>query len=78
MNLRWRNVLLVAAAIVAMAYNRWITAFLRSLRLGVVREDFAWEIERMPPLGRYALVCLLLLLFYLTGYMLILNWIRRG
>ncbi|MCK4299528.1 MAG: hypothetical protein KAX80_08340 [Planctomycetes bacterium] len=78
MNVKWRNVLIAALAIVAMAYSRWIAAVVRSIRLGEVGEDFAWEIQRMPPLGRFTAVLMVLALLYITVYMLLLNWVRRG
>jgi hypothetical protein len=77
MNLRWRNVLLVALAIVAMAYSRSITSFLRSLQLGEFGQGFVEEIERMPRLGRFTVVLMVLALLYLSAYMLMLNWVRR-
>ena len=77
MNLRWRNVLLVALAIVAMAYSRSIASFLRSLQLGEFGQGFVEEIERMPRLGRFTVVLMVLALLYLSAYMLMLNWVRR-
>jgi hypothetical protein len=77
MNLRWRNILLVVLAIVAMAYSRSIAAFLGSLQLSEFGEGFVEEIERMPRLGRFAVVVMVLALLYLSAYMLMLNWVRR-
>jgi hypothetical protein len=77
MNLRWRNILLVALAIVAMAYSRSIAAFLGSLQLGEFGEGFVEEIERMPRLGRFTVVLMVLALLYLSAYMLMLNWVQR-
>jgi len=82
MNLRWRNILLVALAIVAMAYSRWIAAFLRSLKmgepLGTLWGGFGDEIRVMPRLGHYTVTLLVLMLLYISAYMLLLNRIRRG
>jgi hypothetical protein len=77
MNLRWRNVLLVVLAIVAMAYSRSIAAFLGSLRLGGFGEGFVEEVERMPRQGKFTVVLMVLALLYLTIYMLMLNSARR-
>jgi uncharacterized membrane protein YbaN (DUF454 family) len=77
MNLRWRNVLLVVLAIVAMAYSRAIASFLRSLTLGSFLQGFVEEAERMPRQGKFTVVVLVLALLYISAYMLTLNWVRR-
>ena len=73
MNVKWRNVLLAILALVALAYNRQIAASLAELRLGEMWEGFCWAIWRMPPLGRFALVAMVLGLIYVTVCVLVLN-----
>jgi len=72
-NVKRRNVLLAILALLALAYNRQIAAFVAQLRLGEMWEEFCWEIWRMPPLGRFALVAMVLALLYVTIYMLLKN-----
>jgi len=73
MRIRWSSVLIAILALVALAYNRQIGEAMGELRLGDMWEEFCWEIWRTPPLGRFGMVAMVLLLLYITVYMLILN-----
>jgi len=73
MKVNWRSVLAVILIVLAVAYNRQIGAALRSLRLGQMWEEFCAEVWRMPPLGRFAIVAMVLALLYVTIYVLLKN-----
>ena len=75
--IRWRYVLLVIAAVLAMAYSRQIAAAVGSLPTGGLWSAFCEEIAAMPRLGKYAAVLMVLGLLYLTAYFLIRESIRH-
>ena len=77
MSVRWPYVLLVILLILALAYSRQIADALRPLRIGEMWQEFCEEIWRMPSLGRFTLVALVMALLYLTIYFLILRWGRK-
>ena len=77
MNVKWGYVFLVIGAVVVMAYNRQIAAALRPLRIGEFWSAFCGQLGAMPPLGKYAVVLMVLGLLYLTTYFLVREWMGR-
>ena len=75
--IKWRYVFLVIAVVLAMAYNRQIAAAMSSLRIAGLWSAFCGQIGAMPPLGKYAVVLMVLGLVYLTAYFLVRDWIGR-
>jgi len=71
MRVRWSGVLLAMLALLALAYNRQIGERLAEMRLGEMWEEFCGEIWGTPPLGRFAIVAMVLGLLYVTAFVLI-------
>jgi hypothetical protein len=78
MQIRWGRVLLVVVLVVLAAYSRQVAAFVGQLELGALWADFCEQIWRTPPLGRFAIVAMVLGLLYVTAYVLLVNTIWKG
>lgn len=75
--INWRAVLLVVGVIVLLAYRRAIGEVLGELRLRELWREFAGLIWSGPPIGRFVVVCLTLLLIFISVYTLLLAHIRQ-
>ena len=78
MQVRWGRVLPVVGLVLAAAYSRQIATLLGQLELGALWGDFCEQIWRTPPLGRFAMVAMVLGLLYVTAYILLLNKTWKG
>jgi hypothetical protein len=75
--INWRAIWVVVGIILLLAYHRAIAGALAALKLGEIWHEFAGLIWSGPPAGRFVVVCLVLLLLFVTAYTLLLALIRQ-
>lgn len=75
--IRWGGVLFVILLIIAAAHSRAIGKAIAELRLGEMWREFTELVWSGPAPGRFAVVCLVLFLIFITAYMLLLTYIRQ-
>ena len=74
--IRWGRILAVIIAIVIISRWEAVSAAIAELEIGQFWQAFAQTLRDIPPLGKYAVVLLVLALLYITLFRLILA--RRG